>query len=67
MAVFGAPVAAAIFAELGARPLEAEAHLLAAKKGFDADLPAAIGFFREVGASAYLDEAEGLLAKTRSA
>jgi hypothetical protein len=47
--------------------LEAEARLLAAKDGLDADLPAAIGFFRRVEASAYLAEAEGLLATTRSA
>jgi class 3 adenylate cyclase/tetratricopeptide (TPR) repeat protein len=64
----GDPLAAATtFAELGAKPFEAEALLLAAKEGLDADLPAAIDFFRDVGASAYLDEAEGLLAKTRSA
>jgi hypothetical protein len=59
--------AAAIFAEMGARPFEAEARLLAAKEGLDADLPAAIEFFRGVGASAYVDEAESLIAKSRSA
>jgi len=59
--------AAAIFAEIGAKPLEAEARLLAAKDGLDADLPAAIEFFQEVGASAYLADAEALLAKSRSA
>jgi class 3 adenylate cyclase/tetratricopeptide (TPR) repeat protein len=59
--------AAAIFTEMGAKPFEAEARLLAAKEGLDADLPAAIEFFREVGASAYLDEAESLIAKSRSA
>ena len=59
--------AAAIFAEMGAKPLEAESRLLAAKQGLDADLPSAIEFFREVGASTYLAEAERLLARTRSA
>jgi hypothetical protein len=59
--------AADIFSELGARPFEAEALLLAAKEGLDADLSAAIGFFREVGAAAYLAEAESLLASSRSA
>jgi class 3 adenylate cyclase/tetratricopeptide (TPR) repeat protein len=64
----GDPLAAAeIFGELGARPFEAEALLLAAKEGLDADLSAAIGFFREVGAAAYLAEAESLLASSRSA
>ena len=61
------PGAAAIFAQMGARPLEAEAHLLAAKDGLPADLPAAIDFFREVGAVRYLREAEPLLPRTRSA
>jgi hypothetical protein len=37
-----APAAAAIFGQMGARPLEAEAHLLAAQDGLPADLPAAI-------------------------
>jgi class 3 adenylate cyclase/tetratricopeptide (TPR) repeat protein len=59
--------AAAIFAEVGARPFEAQAHLVAAEAGLDADLSAALEFFREVGASAYLAEAEKLIAKTRSA
>jgi class 3 adenylate cyclase len=59
--------AAAVFRQLGAGPFEAEARLVAAKEGLDADLPAAIEFFREVGASAYLDEAESLIAKSRSA
>jgi class 3 adenylate cyclase/tetratricopeptide (TPR) repeat protein len=62
------PAAAAeIFAEMRALPFEAEARLLAAKNGLDADLPAAIEFFRKVEASAYLAEAEELLATTRSA
>jgi class 3 adenylate cyclase/tetratricopeptide (TPR) repeat protein len=59
--------AAAIFGQMGARPLEAEAQLLAAKAGLDSDLPAAIEFFRSVGATAYLSQAEALLAKSRSA
>ncbi|MGH3080064.1 MAG: ATP-binding protein [Gaiellaceae bacterium] len=59
--------AAAIFAEMGARSLEAEARLLAAKDGLDADLAVAIEFFREAGASRYLAEAEALLATSRSA
>jgi class 3 adenylate cyclase/tetratricopeptide (TPR) repeat protein len=64
----GEPLAAAaILGELGARPLEAETRLLAAKDGLDADLPSAIAFFREVGAAAYLSEAEALLATSRSA
>ena len=62
-----APAAAAIFGQMGARPLEAEAHLLAAKDGLPADLPAATEFFREVGAARWLREAEPLLARTRSA
>ncbi|MGH3016303.1 MAG: hypothetical protein ACRDNN_15265, partial [Gaiellaceae bacterium] len=62
-----APAAAAIFGQMGARPLEAEAHLLAAKDGLPADLPAATTFFREVGAVRWLREAEPLLARTRSA
>ncbi len=59
--------AAAIFRRMGARPLEAEALVLAVKTGFDADLGAAIEFFQEVGASADLAEAESLLARSRSA
>src|ERR687898_528435 len=62
-----APAAAAIFGQMGARPLEAEAHLLAAKDALSADLPAATDFFREVGAVRWLREAEPLLARTRSA
>ncbi len=59
--------AAAIFRRIGARAKEADALLLAAKEGFDADLAPAITFFREVEATAYLDEAEALAATTRSA
>jgi hypothetical protein len=64
----GQPIAAAeIFQAMAARPFEAEARLLAAKDGVDAELLAAIAFFREVGASAYLAEAERLRATSRSA
>jgi class 3 adenylate cyclase len=64
----GDPVAAAaIFRRIGARPLEAEALVLAAKVGLDADLGPAIEFFEEAGASADLAEAESLFARTRSA
>jgi class 3 adenylate cyclase len=59
--------AAAIFGEMGARSFEAESHLFSAEEGLGADLPGAIAFFREAGASAYLSEAESLLARTRSA
>jgi tetratricopeptide (TPR) repeat protein len=59
--------AAEIFQGFGARPYEAEARLIAAREGLDADLPSAIAFFREVGATGYVREAEALLAKTRSA
>jgi hypothetical protein len=52
---------------MGAKPFEAEAHLLAAKDGLPADLPAATEFFREVGAVRWLREAEQLLATSRSA
>ncbi|MFL5930286.1 MAG: ATP-binding protein [Gaiellaceae bacterium] len=64
----GDPQAAAeIFGRMGARAFEAEAIVLAAEDGLGADLPKAIEFFREVGARAYLGEAESLLVKTRSA
>jgi class 3 adenylate cyclase/tetratricopeptide (TPR) repeat protein len=64
----GDPAAAAeIFAQMGARPFEAEARLLAARMGIDARLDDAIAFFRRVGATAYLAEAERLLATSRSA
>jgi class 3 adenylate cyclase/tetratricopeptide (TPR) repeat protein len=53
--------AAEIFGRMGARPFEAEATVLAATKGLGAELPQAIEFFREVGASAYLADAEALL------
>lgn len=54
--------AAAIFGSMGARSYEAETSVLAGT-----GLPQAIEFFREVGASAYLADAESLLAKSRSA
>jgi class 3 adenylate cyclase/tetratricopeptide (TPR) repeat protein len=59
--------AAEIFEQMGARPFEAEARVLAARQGLDSDLPKATEFFAEVGASAYLREAEELLANSRSA
>jgi class 3 adenylate cyclase/tetratricopeptide (TPR) repeat protein len=64
----GDPLAAvAIFHQMGARAFEAEAQLVAANEGLAADLSSAIEFFREAGASAYVDEAESLTAKSRSA
>jgi class 3 adenylate cyclase/tetratricopeptide (TPR) repeat protein len=64
----GNPAAAAeIFAEMGALPFEAEARLLAARAGDDAGLDEAIAFFRRVGATAFLREAEALVSKSRSA
>jgi hypothetical protein len=59
--------AAATFAEMGALPWDAEARLLAAKAGDDAGLDDAIAFFRRVEATAFLREAEELLAPSRSA
>lgn len=59
--------AAEIFARMGARPFEAEMVARAAANGLDVDLPKAIEFFRKVGASAYLADAEQQFAKTRSA
>jgi class 3 adenylate cyclase len=61
------PAAPEIFGRIEARAFEAEARLLLARAGVDSDLPVAIDFFHEVGASAYLREAEALLAKSRSA
>jgi hypothetical protein len=52
---------------MGARAYEADAQLVAASEGLDVDLSSALEFFREAGASAYLDEAESLMAKSRSA
>ena len=64
----GEPMRAAeVFERIGARPFEAEARVLAARAGLDADLQKAIAFFAEVRASASLREAEELLAKSRSA
>jgi hypothetical protein len=62
--------AAAAYAELGARTNEAEARLLAAhafaaagrRPEADEQLRRALAFFREVGATAYVREAESLLA-----
>jgi hypothetical protein len=64
----GDPVTASrIFGRIGARPFEAEARLLAGRDGRDGDLPGAIEFFREVGATGYLREAEAVSATSRSA
>ena len=64
----GNPAAAAeIFGEMGALPFEAEARLLAARAGVDAGLDKAIAFFRGVGATGFLREAEAVAAKSRSA
>jgi class 3 adenylate cyclase len=64
----GDPLAAAeIFQRIGARPLEADARLLAAEEGLDSDLSTAIDFLREVDAKAYLEKAEALAATSRSA
>ncbi len=59
--------AAATFASIGAVASEAEARLLGARAGLYVDLAGAIEFFRTVDASAYLREAESLLATSRSA
>jgi class 3 adenylate cyclase/tetratricopeptide (TPR) repeat protein len=59
--------AAAIFRDMGARPHEAESYVLAAREGMETTLPEAVDFFREVGASAFLAEAQSLAAETRSA
>jgi tetratricopeptide (TPR) repeat protein len=53
--------AAEIFAAMGALPYEAEARLRAATTGADAGLDDAVDFFRRVGATAFLREAEALL------
>jgi class 3 adenylate cyclase/tetratricopeptide (TPR) repeat protein len=56
------PAAAArLFAEMGALPYEAEAWLLAAQEGADVHLDEPVAFFRKVGATHYLREAEALL------
>ena len=64
--------AAAVYREIGARPLEAHAHLLAAQNAFaegrrtDAAHHAgrALGFYRAAGASFYADQATKLLERT---
>jgi len=58
--------AAAAYEAIGSRPDAAYAHLEAARRraGLGGDRPrleGALGFFREVGAAAYLEEAEKLL------
>jgi hypothetical protein len=56
--------AAEIYAKIGSRPDEAEARLEAARRlpaaHREAELEAALAFYREVGAIAYLNEAEAL-------
>jgi hypothetical protein len=52
---------------MGARPHEAESYVLAAREGMETELGEAIDFFREVGASAFLAEAQSLAAESRSA
>ena len=61
------PAAVEIFAGMGARSFEAETAVLAAAGDLGGDLGRAIEFFREAGASAYLADAESLLASRRSA
>jgi class 3 adenylate cyclase/tetratricopeptide (TPR) repeat protein len=64
----GRPTGAAeILGSMGALPWEAEARLLAARSGAVAGLDEAIAFFRRVSATAFLREAEALIAETRSA
>jgi class 3 adenylate cyclase/tetratricopeptide (TPR) repeat protein len=53
--------AAETFAAMGALPSEAEARLHAATTGADAGLDEAVDFFRRVGATAFVREAEALL------
>ncbi|HKF00588.1 MAG TPA: hypothetical protein VKG45_16855, partial [Actinomycetes bacterium] len=56
-------LAARIYAEIGSKPDEAYARLEAGRRqgeGGQADLEAALAFYREVGASAYVQEAESL-------
>jgi class 3 adenylate cyclase/tetratricopeptide (TPR) repeat protein len=49
---------------LGSRPDEAYARLLAAEAGHVTELERALDFFRHVGATAYLERGETLLAKS---
>jgi class 3 adenylate cyclase/tetratricopeptide (TPR) repeat protein len=56
--------AADVFAEIGSRPDEAYARLLAAEAGDRTQLKPALAFFREVEATAYSRRAERLLAAT---
>jgi class 3 adenylate cyclase/tetratricopeptide (TPR) repeat protein len=67
-----APEAARIYAQIGARPEEAHARLLAAegllrggrRDEAEAELSQALGFYRRVGAVRMIREAEALLAPT---
>ena len=62
--------AAEVFGEIGSRPDEADARLRAAevliaagrRPEGEVELRRALTFFREIGASAYIQEAEALLA-----
>ena len=58
--------AAQVYAEIGSVPDEAYARLAAAEQGGTAgsELEQALAFFREVGATAYLERGEALLAKS---
>jgi tetratricopeptide (TPR) repeat protein len=56
--------AADVFAEIGSRPDEAYARLLAAEAGDRTQVEPALAFFREVEATAYSRRAERLLAAT---
>jgi hypothetical protein len=58
--------AAEVFAEIGSVPDEAYARLVAAEErgAGGAELERALTFFREVGATAYLERGEALLAKS---
>jgi class 3 adenylate cyclase/tetratricopeptide (TPR) repeat protein len=58
--------AAEVFGEIGSAPDEAYARLVAAEGGGSsgAELERALAFFREVGATAYLERGEALLAKS---
>jgi class 3 adenylate cyclase/tetratricopeptide (TPR) repeat protein len=66
--VAGDPAAAAkTYRDIGSRPDEAKAHLIAARMGStgaESHLQAALAFYRSVGAAYYVREAEALLAAT---
>jgi tetratricopeptide (TPR) repeat protein len=66
--VAGDPAAAAkTYRDIGSRPDEAKAHLIAARirsTGAESHLQAALAFYRSVGAAYYVREAEALLPAT---